>query len=164
MKDIGGGTWKYSYEEDLEFVPGPKQIRKAVKVQWRVRSTGRRKLRKAKFRIREELDYIFNGSCESELRRKIEYFSKQEAVFLIKMSNGTDPPDIFRTPESADTHAVGNDRKYQNSTDENVFIIFDSVNFTLTEGKIGWFDYNIKFKRVSCKNVDGYLETCGTGD
>ena len=141
---------------DWEFNPGPKSITKSVDVQWRVAHRGRRKLKKAKFRVRETITWTIQGSCQGSyttdaLANQIEFYSKRNSKYLI--INDSNTPHILLCPDptAGDTH-----------TFEIVFVVFKSVKFTQTEGKIGWLDYTIELERVNCESISGYTDpwTC----
>lgn len=174
MKTLGPDSGKYVYEDDHEFVPNPKTISKSVKVQWRARHRGRRKLMKAKYRVRETIEYTITGSCGKIMRRRLEFMSKQNARFLMT-THGEDVTklSILETPEPGDYDYA----EAPTVKNEYVFIIIDKISFTLAEGKFkektpippppesplepAWFDYNIVCKRVNCADVKGFdPETC----
>jgi len=143
----------YAAGATLTFTPGPKSVSKSVDVQWRVMHRGRRKLKKAKFRVRETTTWTIAGSCqgsytESLLRNTIEFYAKRNSKFKVIIDENT--PQIFLTPGSGP------------NTYEIVFVVFKNVKFTQTEGKIGWFDYTIDLERVNCENMSGYSDpwTC----
>jgi hypothetical protein len=132
----------------LTFIPGPKSVSKSVDVQWRIMHRGRRKLKKAKFRVRETTTWTLAGSCqgsytEDALRNKIEYYAKRNSKFKVIIDANT--PQIFLTPNP--------DSGGSPHTFEVIFVIFKNVKFTQTEGKIGWFDYTIELERVNCEGI-----------
>lgn len=135
----------------LTFDPGPKSVSKSLEVQWRIMHRGRRKLKKAKFRVRETMTWTISGSCSgggksgagSGLREKIEYYAKRNSKFEILIDAST--PQIFLTPNP--------DVDFDDWAWEDIFVIIKNVKFTLTEGKIGWFDYSIELERVNCELV-----------
>lgn len=137
--------------------PLPKSITKEVEVQKRIVHRGRRKLKKYKYRVRETMTFTLSGSCPSEAkaqpgdltRRKIEWLSKRNSKFKIIID--ADTIEIFKTPSPSNYN-----------DDENLFVVFKDVRFTLTEGKIGWYDYNITLERVNCEGISGFSDpwTC----
>lgn len=133
--------------------PLPKSVSKEVEVQKRVMHRGRKKLKKYKYRIRETMTFTLSGSCPSEAkaestdltRRKIEWLSKRNSKFKIIIDEDT--LEIFKSPSP--------ENLYNN---ENLFVVFKDVKFTLTEGKIGWYDYNITLERVNCEGISGFSD------
>jgi len=156
-------------KSSLVFKDNPKSARKGVKLYWRVRHTGRAKLMKAKYKPREEINFTISGSCDKDQRAMIEFFAKQEAKFRVRIAQYTgntfnswktfalDPVTkevtpsyltIFFTPQQG---AIC----YTSTVDDLVFVVIDDISFTSTEGKIGWYDYQITLKRVNCQDIQG---------
>lgn len=143
----------------------PRSITKDVKMTLRIRHAGRRRLKKFKWKQREEMVFSLKGSCHEEKRREIEFYAKKNAKFYVQRTwidggNTYNAPKIFWTNRALDDAycASWNDRK--NEFDE-IFIIFKDVKFTQIEGKIGWYDYIINLERVNCQDIAGYEDwTC----
>ena len=140
----------------LTFNPGPKSITKSVEVLWRVTHSGRRKLKKAKFKTRETDTWTLQGSCQGSyssdsLANQIEFYAKKNSKFKVIIDSNT--PQIFLCPNPGAENA---------HTWEVIFVVIKSVKFTQTEGKIGWLDYTIELERVNCEYMTGYTDpwTC----
>ena len=151
-----------------EYVPGttynwqplPKSVTKQVEITWRIRHRGRRKLKKAKYRVRETITYTLSGSLpdtntaqSGDLDRKtLEWLVKRNSKFKIlnpsELGADEELPDIFITP----------DPESGTQEPEDVFVVLKNVKFTGTEGKIGWYDYNITLERVNCYQISGYSD------
>lgn len=140
-------TSQYVLGDTFTITPGPKSVTKSVDVLWRVIHSGRRKLKKAKYRVRETITWTLSGSCQGSytadaLRNQIEYYAKRNSKFKIIID--ADTPQIFLCPNPAGTNS---------HTWEIIFVVFKNVKFTQTEGKIGWFDYTIDLERVNCEDI-----------
>lgn len=133
--------------------PLPKSVTKEVEVTKRLVHRGRRKLKKYKYRVRETMTFTLSGSCPSPERasvgdldrRTIEFLSKRDSKFEIIIDSET--PEIFKTPDPSNKN-----------TNERVFVVFKSVRFTISEGKSGWYDYNIELERVNCEGIVGFTD------
>lgn len=138
----------YVIGSTFTFTPSPKSISKSVEVLWRIMHSGRRKLKKSKYRVRETITWTLQGSCQGSytadaLRNQIEYYTKRNSKFKVIIDANT--PQIFLCPSQAGANSF---------TWEIVFVVFKSARFTQTEGKIGWFDYSIELERVNCENIN----------
>jgi hypothetical protein len=132
----------------LELIPDPKSVTKNVSLDKRIRRKGRNRLQayRAKYMLTQE--YTLQGSCSEEKRREIEYYSVQHSKFrLTYVMDKTHENDTNDPTVESDTWEIAKEGF------EAVYVAFDSVTFSVTEGKRDWMDYNIKLKRVDAIDI-----------
>jgi hypothetical protein len=137
----------YVVGSTLTFDPSPKSISKSAEVQWRIMHSGRRKLKKAKFRVRETTTWTVQGSCQGSydqdaLANQIEFYARKNSKFKVIIDAST--PQSFLCPDPAGANG---------HTWEIVFVVIKNVKFTQTEGRIGWLDYTVELERCNCELI-----------
>lgn len=157
-----GRTWNPSIDIEtaarrLEgvfyFIPRPSSIRKNVQMNWKIDHTGTQRLKKARYRNRETVEYRISGSFSETMRFEFEYYLKQESKF--HMVNHYMP-----NPDSSQFDHDPNE-------DEADFVIIKSVNFAGVEGRLFVeeydmvgrglrVDYEIVLERCTSRDVEGW--------
>ena len=135
------------------FIPRPSSIRKNVQMNWKIDHTGSQRLKKARYRNRETVEYRISGSFSETMRFEFEFYLKREAKF--HMVNHYMP-----NPDSGQYY-------FKPDEDEADFVIIKSANFAGVEGRffveeydmVGRglrVDYEIVLERCTSVDVEGW--------
>jgi len=81
---VNSGTFTFS--------PGPSSVGKTSKVEWRVRHTGKKELKKCRWRYRRTEELTLEGIVSTEADRlTLEAFSTRNSKFVLDLANFQSP-------------------------------------------------------------------------
>jgi len=136
----------------LTLDPGPREIEKLVKVEWRSRHTGLYSIYpRCKYRFRRTIEFTLKGGCTPEKRKEIEFYATRYSKFKIDNSSWGDM--ISLTPYSTRT-VYPADHPWPQTSEETLYVMFEETSFRLLEGK-EWVEYSIKLKVVNNEGIQG---------
>lgn len=132
----------------LDLTPDPRTVTKKVAIDKRVRRKGRNRLQTYRPKYMLSQEYTLQGSCTEEKRREIEYYSMQNSKFkLTYVMDKTHQYDTNDPTTESDTWILAKVKW------ETIYVVFDEVTFSATEGKKDWFDYTLKLKRIDALDI-----------
>ncbi len=134
----------------LTLDPGPREIEKLVKVEWRARHTGLYSIYpRCKYRYRRTIEFTLKGGCSPAKRKEIEFYATRYSKF--KIDNDSWGDMISLTPYSTRT-VYPKDHPWPQTAKETLYVMFEEASFRLLEGK-EWVEYSIKLKVVNNEGI-----------
>jgi len=129
---------KFVLTNTFTFDPEPTSLRKTTFVEWRVRHSGRKRLKKRRFRRRLTETYSLQGLLNLSDVQKLEAFSKRHSLF--KIVTDLDPQNNEYPPASV-----------------NAVFVIKKLTIRQVSGRSAdhlAFQYTLELDRVSDKDVE----------